>query len=240
MMETETKAYKTILEEQKLKLEILELEKKWYKKPTFFVPTIASLSSIFILWVTGFFNTKIESLNNSIDKLKRVKTELSSDSSKLAKEKNTLQLQINNLQSSLNSAAKPVLEIKLHRVYGENDFGIYISNTGSGIAYFEQINFYYKNELIVPDADKHNIFENLTSAIKINPNWVRWEEKKANKNIELSESLAAGQSFAIIKISKNNLEPEKIKQFLAAMKGLKVEIKYQSFSKKSFKAQREF
>lgn len=201
---------------------------------------VASLSSILILWITGFFSTKMESLKNSIDKLEKIKTELTSDSSKLAKEKNMLQLQIKNLQSSLNYASKPVIEIKLHKVYGEDDFGIYISNTGSGIAYFEQINFYYKNQQIIPDAGKNNIFENLTSAIKINPNWLRWEGKKANKDIEISESLAAGQSFPIIKISKNNLESKKIKQFLAAINGLKIEVKYQSFSKKSFKAQEEF
>ncbi|UUF13756.1 MULTISPECIES: hypothetical protein [Flavobacterium] len=241
-METETKAYKTILEEQKLKLEILELEKKWYKKPTFFVPTIASLSSIFILWVTGFFNTKIESLNNSIDKLNKVKDELTTDSLKLAKEKNLLQLQINSLSDSLKTATMPIITIVLYKMFGkgEEDVGIYMSNTGTGTAYFKEINFYYNNEVFKYEEKNPLFLQKMLIPLGLNSSYMETESKITSNNIKTSGSLGPGQIFPILRVVKSKSNLYNIEKFLTAIVGLEIEVIYQSSKGKVSTMRRKF
>jgi hypothetical protein len=95
---------KTTLEEQKLLLEIKELKTAWYKKPTFFVPTIGALSSLVILWATGFFDVRNRELNISFkhltienSKLEQTKKVLETDSMKLTNLKQSLKLQTERL-----------------------------------------------------------------------------------------------------------------------------------------------
>lgn len=111
-----------ILEEKKLRLEIEELQKPWYKKPTFFVPIFGALSSLFILWITGFFNTKIESLstkrealtivierlNNQTSLLEVKKIQLAQDSANLEKAKKSLVSDTTILWQRADSLSKKV------------------------------------------------------------------------------------------------------------------------------------
>ncbi len=116
------------LELKKLHLEISELEKPWFKKPNFIVPLIGAMSSIFILWVTGFFNTKIESLSNK-------REILNFENAKLEERKNSLVNDIKNLRDSLKIATKPNLSIQVVSVSSEKEIGIQIQNNGTGLLF---------------------------------------------------------------------------------------------------------
>ena len=108
------------LEEKKLQLEILELERPWFQKPNFLVPIIGALSSILVLWVTGFFGNKIDALNTKRDqlsiettKLEDKKKELVKDSLILEAAKTSLQIDTTFLSSKLRSITKENDSIKI-------------------------------------------------------------------------------------------------------------------------------
>jgi hypothetical protein len=205
---------KKTLEERKLELEIIELEKPWFKRPAFLVPIIGAFSSIFILWVTGFFNTKIESLETKEEKLSldttrltEIKVELTNESNNLNNERNSLLINTTILSNKLKSislqndsikailhdnqseaakikginknlnyeivkrkeelslisdslaiATKPNLTINLHKIfiYDDMDIGIYITNTGTGTAYFKNVNYYYKGQSFIGSEKDDN------------------------------------------------------------------------------------
>ncbi len=69
----EEKSQKQILEEQKLKLEINELEKKWYKKPNYLqvlLPTTVAIGSLLYAIFSGVFSTKYDQFLLQQERLK--------------------------------------------------------------------------------------------------------------------------------------------------------------------------
>jgi hypothetical protein len=283
---------KAELEERKIQLEILELEKSWYKKPAFFVPIVGAFSSIFILWVTGFFSTKIETLTTKRDqlnfetsRLKETKDQLKQDSIYLETVKKSLQVdtialsnkiksvtqqydsvkgvlaknreeavdikntnailnnQINNkqielskLSDSLANALKPNLEINLHKifVYEDMDIGIYITNTGTGPAYFKNVNYYYKGKSFIGTEKDDDFWDKVIEALGLYRGYLNWTGKQLSSDINKAGALGPGQNYATLKIAKTRSDYNNIQTFLKAIVGLEIEIKYQSASGKEF------
>ena len=99
---------------KKLQLEITELEKKWYQKPSFLLPIIGSLSSIILLFSTGFFETKSAELRierarltleneKLIDKqlqLAKDTLKLAQDTLKLSREKQIIEYEKDQLENA--------------------------------------------------------------------------------------------------------------------------------------------
>jgi hypothetical protein len=217
------------LELKKLNLEISELEKPWFKKPNFIVPLIGAMSSIFILWVTGFFNTKIESLSNK-------REILNFENAKLEERKNSLVNDIKNLRDSLKIATKPNLSIQVVSVSSEKEIGIQIQNNGTGIAYFKHINMHYKGEdFICIDLEKDNYFAKVIKAMNIYDSFMtRYEGKTLSDSYEKAGSLGPGQSYFPLRLSKSDYTDENANIFLRAIEGLEIEIEYYSINGKNY------
>ena len=284
------------LEEKKLELEIIELERPWFQKPTFLVPIIGALSSIFILLVTGFFNTKIESLtikreqlNYETTKLKEIKAELIKDSLNLAEAKKSLQIDTTNLSNklkeinqeniliketlaknsvesenlkkknknlfgeintkkqelktisdSLDIATKPNLRIITYALPSEKEVGLYIKNSGTGIAFFKHVNFYYNGqEFIGTNSNKDRFFERVSSAMDINESWLRWEGKELNDTLEKAGSLGPSEGYFTLSVTKSQYSYSNAIKFLRAVAGLEIEIEYFSTNGKTFKLRKK-
>jgi hypothetical protein len=99
---TELEKGKLLLEQKKIELEIKELERRWYKKTTFWVsafPAILTISSLVWAFCSGLLNVKAEQLS-----LK--KNELEFDIKRFEVQKDTLKWtiqQITNERDSLQS-----------------------------------------------------------------------------------------------------------------------------------------
>lgn len=286
------------LEEKKLQLEILELEKSWFKKPTFLVPIIGALSSILVLWVTGFFNTKIESLtvkrellNYETIKLKELKSTLIYESSKLEKTKKSLQLdttilnkkikffqkendsiriilqknaeisnalrnnnhalnseiinkkrELNSISDSLKTATMPIITIVLYKMFEEGDenVGIYMSNTGTGTAYFKDINFYYNHDVFKYQEKNPLFLQKMLVPLGLSTSYMETESKITSNNIKTSGSLGPGQSYPILRVAKTKSTPDNISKFFTAIIGLEIEVIYQSSKGKAYSMRRKF
>ncbi|BFP40048.1 hypothetical protein FGF1_08930 [Flavobacteriaceae bacterium GF1] len=67
------------LKKTKLQLEINELKKPWFRKPSFLVPIIGTISTLVMLYITGFFDVKFAELRiqreNLIDENKELQEE---------------------------------------------------------------------------------------------------------------------------------------------------------------------
>lgn len=287
------------LEEKKLQLEILELERPWFQKPAFLIPIIGALSSILVLWVTGFFNTKIESLtikreqlSFETSKLKDIKTELIQDSISLEKSKQSLQVdtttlrnrlrnisiendsikkvlhknraeieqvtQTNNnlnteiinkkkelktISDSLDIATRPNLQIALHKVfiYKNMDIGIYVSNNGTGTAYFKNVNFYYKGKSFIgTEGNNGHFFERvIEDGLGLYIGYMEWEGRHLSNIIDSAGSLAPGQTYSTLKVTSSQAD-DNYDKFLKAIIGLEIEIVYQSSKGKEFVCRKIF
>jgi len=155
---------KRALEERKLQLEISELEKVWYKKPTFFVPLVGALSSIFILWVTGFFNTKIESLTNKRDVL-RYETEKLAESKKGLR-KDSIKLQIAKKALLIDNAA---LVNEAKKAYAQYDSArIALVEKQKETQKTKKQNDSLNKQVIKKQAELYKISETLAIALRPN------------------------------------------------------------------------
>lgn len=268
---------KALLEEKKLRLEIEELQKHWFKKPSFFVPIFGALSSFFILWVTGFFNTKIESLSNkrealtfAVDRLtnernqlQEKKNKLALDSANLEKAKKSLiadttalkqradslinrvhflnretlilNSKISKLSDDLKIATKPHLRIGDRDNEVEKLTGIYINNSGTGIAFFEQVKFIYNGNVFV--WRKREDIYRILEAMEINEKWVEWSMKEPNSKMDSAGSLGPGQGYYILKVNSGNYSDVLAKRFMSVIQKLKIEISYYSTNGKKFNIQ---
>lgn len=217
------------LELLKLRLEISELEKLWFKKPNFLVPIVGALSSIIVLWVTGFFNTKIESLNNKQEKL-------NFENAKLQERKTSLTNDLANLRDSLNIATKPNLAIQVVAVSSEEEIGIQIQNNGTGTAYFKHFNMRYKGqEFVGVDLEKDNYFAKAIKAMNIYNSFItRYEGKILDNSYERAGSLGPGQNYFPLRLSKLDYSYDNAMIFLRAIEGLEIEIEYYSINGKTY------
>lgn len=291
----EAQKRKAELEQLKLELEILELKKPWYTKQAFFVPLMGALCTLFVLWITGFFNTTLDKLNVKQDRLsyetlrleetkKRLindsinlqnsksdlikdstflfiskyklindsislensKNKLKDDSAGLAKTKNNLlefSMKLNSqikkldtekktildsltlLKKNYNIATKPHLEIIIHKMISDQDVGIEIKNTGTGVAYFKDYFVEYNNYVFKGDYNKPYWLA-VADSMGINEYWLRYENVIINDNKDKTYNLGPGQSFYPIKVSPKNFNTIYASKFLSAIVGLRFKIEY--------------
>jgi hypothetical protein len=221
------------LELKKIQLEILELQKPWVKKPTFIVPLIGAISSIFILWVTGFFNTKIEGLSNK-------REILNFENSKLEEKRKSLQIDLKNLRDSLDIAMKPNLSIQVIAKTSDKEVGFQVQNTGTGTAYFKHFNMYYKGQSFIGgDIKTENYFARVAKAMNIFDSFeCTFESKELSDSYEKAGSLGPGQNYFPLKLVKDSYTNTNATIFLKAIEGLEVEIEYYTTNGKSYKVKK--
>ena len=221
---------KTLLEEEKLSLEIAELKKSWHKKPAFFVPFFGTISSLFILWISGFFDTRIQKLSfersqltietQNLEKIKKglVKdsTDLKNATNQIGKQYKKLKIQndsliadfmakkqeLSEVKEKLSIANKPVVEVYLQKKWSDKKVGISIINNGTGTAFIKTLMYVYNDKNFI--GDSKNSYANLLGEMYEESNFPVFEYFGYNSvnDISKANALKSGSEKFIILLKK--------------------------------------
>jgi len=230
---------------EKLKKEIEVLEKPWYKKPNYFVPLISAISSILILWFTGFFNTKIERISIEVDRLENKQKELRKDSLLLVDKIDSMLHQIDTLKTKLYDANSPFLTITGNFIDTNEQFGLILRNEGTGKAYIKSLNARFEDKWY-RDLCNNQRMKDLLQDMGVDGLWTEYfcfpTGDKYNKEGVMTPG-REGETFLIRVINGKYKESEYTKHCKilgSAIERLYIEIEYCSFDGKCKWLKRDF